>query len=293
MDTMKEAGLPVFAIQGQHDYAEPPWTVATHDHVRYVHRELFEPIPGFHVYGIEYCNKVDLQDEIKKVPDGVEAVMLHQLARPVFKMEGVWNFDPAWLPSSVRYAIMGDFHESVQFNWGPDTLGYYSGSMHMQELSEDFEKYFVDEKYVGGNLHIDYIKLRTRPYFTHTIDFDQDLEDVCELIEQMIVDEPWGNWDVTTPVITIKFVPTVENVEQRIIEASAGRMITVVKPISTRTDIAFDVSNGAPVVDMEAALTKLVPRDSLEYKFVLDLLKRPPDEVFTDFKKDMGVIAST
>jgi len=298
---MKEAGLSVFYIQGQHDYSDPPWPDALCDTVKWVHNQVFEPEPGVKVFALDHMKHGMMKPVLEKeLPKDCHMVMLHQLARQVFPLEGTYDFDAAWLPDHVTTAIMGDYHQPVEFAWGKENLGFYTGSMHVQAIDEPKDKSFILAEQITRKdglpaLSIQRIPLVTRLYFKYPINSEEELDALVRWVNNYDVEaEALARgilWDaIKCPVVEVPHLTSVKDVKSRLEEASGNKVHLWFKPFHP------DVQQGPVTVtdvktraSLEGCLGTYVKADSEDHGFILELLSKPSDIVFGIYRKRLGI----
>jgi hypothetical protein len=149
MDQLKEAGISVYAIQGQHGhYKRMPWS-SIHAVVDEMNkRRIIDYWPdGKPIYALGYDNMpgAELAKKLAKVPTAVEVLVVHQLAKDaVPRISGAvtWDYELEWVPAHVKLVIMGDYHAA----WDKTVDGtthIYTGSSHMCAIDEPTEKSFL------------------------------------------------------------------------------------------------------------------------------------------------------
>jgi len=289
MDTMEENELPVYAIQGQHDMATPPWPVSLHSYVQYVSGKTFHPIPdGPEFYAFDRIANPEVIKNDLNIPSTAVGLVGHQLAREVFPMEGRWDFDASCLPSTIKYLFLGDFHEPVTFGI-PGGRGWYSGSMYLCKIDEPTEKSFLDVKHhdIAG-LSVERIPLKSRQYIKYTINQASELDAVVGILTEAKLEPDVDNQQ---PVVVVEYLAEVLDVVPRLEAAIAGRAYLWPKPVSSR--IVWDDGKAQATTEhqtMESCIQKYHPPTSREHQFLTDLLKRPDtDKVLAEWREKMGV----
>jgi len=296
IDLLEEAGLPVYAIQGNHDGGHVTWFGAVHSHIQHVHGKVFEPCEGLKVMGFDYMPASALEQQLGQVPADVKCLMLHQAARPVLSMPGAWNFDPEWVPHWVNRLLMGDIHIPTSFTWGKESLGnkgWYTGSAHMMKLDEPVQKCMlevsVDE---NGDAQAQHIALPSRSYVTSRVTSDEEVSAVCEIIRSV------GETDEVPPVVVVSHTG-VPGLLGAIDTALADRRATMtdeqqpaccvwVTADGNRaqvTDATQEVVEDQSIETVLAGLTV----DAKMHEFVLQLLADhlEPVKVIAELRKDM------
>jgi DNA repair exonuclease SbcCD nuclease subunit len=291
IDKMQAAGLPVYAIQGQHDKASPPWFGAVHPHVQHVHGKVFEPAVGIRMMAFDYMSAGDIEAAVAEIPPDVKWVMLHQAARPVLDIPGAWNFDPAWLPPWVKIAIMGDIHKAEEFTFGDGSKGIYPGSAHMLSTDEQWQKSMLLEEAVGDSVRITRIPLPSRRYVEAIVLNPEDLKAACAAVREE------GKDDTIPPVFIVKH-SGVDGVASALADAAAARVgagrckaCVWLTPYGGSRSGAVD-AGGDIVADesIPSVLTRCTTNAAV-YSFTLDLLSRDNTaEVIREARDKAGVV---
>ena len=301
VNAMKQKGLSVFYIQGQHDYSDPPWPDALSDDVEWVHNRVFEPEPGVKVFALDHMKLGQMQEAMASIPEDCHIVMLHQLARQVFPLEGTWDFDAAWLPTHVTTAIMGDYHQPVSFEWAKENVGFYTGSMHVQAIDEPKDKSFVTATPIQRPsdglqaLATQRVPLVTRLYFKYPVNSEEELDALVRWLNQYNVDEQAADrgveWDaIKQPVVEVPHLTTIKDVKSRLEAASDGKVHLWLKPFNVDMQTGpITVSDTKTRASLESCLSTFVSPETEGYTFILELLGRPSDGVFKSWRQKLRI----
>ena len=134
MTILAQAQVPVFAIQGQHEQADPPWACLS-EHVQCIGDGQLVTIDDGGVAvtlrGFDNGPIETMQQATKKLDPVSDILVVHQLAKQLVPFEGAWNFDADWAPKGVKLSLGGDYH--IRSNAG---RMHYPGSTHMRNISE-------------------------------------------------------------------------------------------------------------------------------------------------------------
>jgi DNA repair exonuclease SbcCD nuclease subunit len=171
---LKEAEVRVYAIQGQHGRAKLPWT-SVDPYAWVIDLNLVdEPHmieEGVYLSGYDTLPPDELQQKLskRKRSDKTNVMALHQLAKgciPDIEGHQNWDYDPDWMPKSVRLVLLGDYHDqwSVYTNDG-FTLHIYHGSTWMRSITERADKRFLRvELQPDGSFNVLSVRLPTRNF---------------------------------------------------------------------------------------------------------------------------------
>lgn len=214
VNSLLDAGLRVMAIQGQHDYTEPSWTSAISNKIEHVDKQLFTPFDTDIVaYGLDNRRDIDrVEEEIRAVPKNANMLVVHQMFRDVFNMEGVWNIDTAWMSDNIKYVLAGDFHEPVDFQSGKQHV-WYPGSTYMCKLDEIPEKSFCDITGTADKLVVTRIPLKSRKFIICNVTTPEEIATVRKSIETELANIDPEKYDTEMkPVVAVNYASTVQGV---------------------------------------------------------------------------------
>jgi DNA repair exonuclease SbcCD nuclease subunit len=293
MDAMQAAGLPVYAIRGNHDNSTPPWFLAVHPHVQHVHGVVYEPVPGLKMTAFDYMEAHEIQEAVAQIPPEVSTVLLHQTARTVINVDNAWNFDPEWLPEWVTTVFMGHIHDPVEFSWREGTRGYYGGAGHVLALGEPWEVSMMEVRLDQGEPKVTRIPLPYRRYTRLLVTDDDTLAEAVELIKTVGAD------DEVPPVFAVGHAG-VDGVVAATEDAIAARKS---KDIQQRDCYVWCAPTGSIRIDDDVVTPVMEDADIGEvlstctvdgelHAFVMELLTKPqtPD-VIAAMRTKMGVEA--
>jgi len=293
LDTMAQSALPVYVIQGQHDRANPPWPLALVDNpmVMYVADKLFVPITcGPIFYAIDQTPvAADLKAKLANVPDKVKVLVLHQLAKDVFPIEGAYDFDSEWVPKHVQTLLMADYHKRCTFKWQGTKVGRYCGSTYMCKIDEEPDKSFysltINE---NGDLQTAVIPLRTRPYKFLVINDEAELTKCSESLAA--IPKATG----MLPVVVVTYVATVPDVEVKLRAVLEKKAYLWLRPVTMRTVWTAEEGAVADVprqrLTLENCVSKFLTPDSDEHKLLMALLAADnPEEVLAIWRLNKRV----
>lgn len=193
----------VVGVQGQHGLANPPWLEVEGLRGENIHRKTVE-IGGVTLYGVENQPRHRMKEELERVPEGTDILVLHQLADPCLPYRG--TLDPGWIPEYIENVVIGDLHQQTTFEI-PGGRAYYTGSLipcNTREV-ENTQGYLV---YEDGEFS--YRTVEVRPFEVFTVSEEDDLE---ELQEANFFSECMGEHQ---PVLFIKFDRTIPGIKKAV-----------------------------------------------------------------------------
>lgn len=304
-DDFEQKGLPIYYIQGQHDRAVPPWPSAVHSWPVSIDNNRVK-LNDVSIMGFDNKDSIDLQIALDNMVEPVDILVLHQMAYDVFPHDGAWNFKLEWVKDKAKIVALGDYHEPVTFGQNP--VGFYTGSMHLQSLSEPTTKSFVVLEYDSSKpaeCTINRIPLVTRQFFTCNISSSEDVERISEVIKKVDIKLLPGWRDMETskrksyfdtilrvPIFVINYSPDVSGVEATIRSLCQDKYHLWFVP--TAADSKVD-NTALKKIDPTNVLVSCVERyadkDTDKYKLSIDLLSQTSgQEVLNKWREKYGVV---
>jgi hypothetical protein len=210
MSRMEAATVPVFYIQGNHEYdRNAPW-LSVHSWPNHMHEQLIN-INGAFVYGLDWLPKGDIQKALSAVPIETDILITHQVWHDFMKNVG----RPECALTDVHHAkivLAGDFHvtetaTSVNAQNRPITM-LSPGSTCMQDISEADDKYFFAiSRQENGEFYCDNRQLKTRRFVNYTVKDPETLDTLCagaltNAIAELVKESPEP---VAKPLVRVKF----------------------------------------------------------------------------------------
>jgi hypothetical protein len=163
IDRCEEAGIEVFAIQGNHDRRSVPWYLAVHDWPVHIGDGRRVDINGLRCVGFDYQQRDRIEAallELGKDPAPVDVLFLHQAVRQLLPWDGAWNCDLAWVPAQVRCVVMADIHKPWSNEFRAWTWAHYTGASHPRSVAELDPKSVL---LVNDDASVTRLPLRSRP----------------------------------------------------------------------------------------------------------------------------------
>lgn len=178
MARMERNGLPVWAIQGNHDKdPETPWGVISPG-VQWLDGKTVT-IGGLSVHGLDFAPASIIAPRISALPK-VDVVVIHQALRQGLGFEDAWNCDLDWFdPLKTKNVLAGDLHRVLKplLSTTGDVTGWYPGTPYMTTIDESPFPTFMVIKGVlpSGFLDIQRLPLKHRPFHDITADSEDAL----------------------------------------------------------------------------------------------------------------------
>ena len=277
---MKSHGLPVYAIQGQHDRSTPPWpTAVCGSEITYVHKSRFQPITDGPVfYGLDqHPVSVELQASLNEVPKDVDVLIMHQLAREVFPLDGAWDFDTEWVPEHIKGLFIGDYHVATDFKW-KGGKAYYSGSTYMCSISESPNKSFLHVT-INEGIKTERIPLKTRGLIKLLVDDEKSLQSAVDFMHKSLQMRP--TWADSVPIMYLEYLVSVPDVMKTIEPLVKGKAILWPVPTSNRVEWHREGAASTTElqhVTMESCVGVFLDAGTEANSLLLELLANPSTE---------------
>jgi hypothetical protein len=210
LSRMQKRDIPVFYIQGNHEYdRNAPW-LSVHPWPQHLDQRLIN-IGGVAVYGLDWRPKGEIQTALQEIPAGADILITHQVWQDFMKNVG----RPECALTDVHHAklvLAGDFHvtetaKSVNAQDQPIVM-LSPGSTCMQDISEASDKYFFAiNRLLNGEVTCANKQLQTRKFASYTIKDIDTLDTLCAGklhadINELVAQSPK---QVAKPLIRVKF----------------------------------------------------------------------------------------
>jgi len=284
MDRLSVNGVQVYAIQGQHEKADPPWATALGS-VTYVGDGTPFEVDGLRIVGLDYTNSPDLQKTLKGLKK-VDLLMIHQMAKQAIDIEGAWNFDIDWVNKSVKLILAGDYHGFLNVG-----RLYYPGATHFRKIDEIGNKCFL--RVDPSDLSVEPQELWTRPVLQVRVINDEQLD---EAIKAIMDADPYAEdrpEEIKQPLIVARYSPNVQSVVPRVEEACLKRSFLLrLKPLvgDAQDDTHTELPQAAAT--LHGCLDAIVDRGTDEelHSFVSALLDAEDSRlVLEETKQRLGI----
>ena len=226
LSRMQVAEVPVYYIQGNHEYdRNAPW-LSVHEWPIHMHEARFD-INGVNVCGFDWLPRGEIQEAFKRVPANVDILITHQVwkdlmgnvGRPECELTDVHH---------VQTVLAGDFHitktvESTNAQGQPIKM-LSPGSTCMQDIGEVPEKSFfvVGRIPATGQITFVPVALNTRKFLGYTVKDQEALDKLCagEFVRdiQAAADSRLPD-EIQKPLVRVKFDKRLPDAHLRITTA--------------------------------------------------------------------------
>lgn len=239
MDRLQSAGISVYYIQGNHDYAIPPWPAVhswpTHLDQKYV--VLGEQGAPVQCYGLDFYAMPGYTDKLAAVPEVASVLVTHQAWEDFGKMGSSLAASSSMLPRGLP-VISGDLHMAIiktghAANGDLVTL-ISPGATCMQAIDEPTQhSVLLLCQNESGGLTIHPEQLQTRQKIDVTCTSQEDFDAACVAISKIkpteypVLD---GN-DINMPIVRVTYpISLSPDSFVRLKVAAAGRVHLFTNP---------------------------------------------------------------
>lgn len=296
---LKEKGIPILAIQGQHGYDRRLAWSSLDPYVQDLDAASFVTVPltavvgstDFRIAGIDNLPPNQLQERLKALSSDVNVLVVHQMIKgmvPSFGGREIWNMDPDWVPGHVKLVLAGDYHSPVEATFRGIKFKY-NGSTVLRKIDEPDEKFFhlIDEDFT-----VEAVKLVTRPVKRLLLLADKLEEGELSSLKATMLQQHNGT------VVYIKHNTKIPAVEE-FFRSSNPNLHYIFKPITVRDEIVVNAAKAPTDITLRGCLDRLLDREKSPflYDFICALLdaESPADTIaafrqkFLEEKKDADV----
>jgi hypothetical protein len=281
LSRMQAADVPVYYIQGNHEYdRNAPW-LSVHPWPQHIHNQTVM-IAGHPVYGLDWLPRGEIQAALKAVPSGTHVLVTHQVWEDLMKGLGRTECSITDV-HNVSTILAGDFHVTTTVEGiNADSLRtemLSPGSICMQDLGESPVKwFFVICQNPRGGFHFERKALQTRPFAKYTVTDQDYLDQLCagaltdDIAALARTVPPGTHHDIRKPIVRIKFDKRLPDAFLRLTTAAGDSCHLFCEALTERNQAARATSRHGSKNDLLAALADLLGEDSQEYKLVAALV---------------------
>jgi len=284
---LASAGIPVYAIQGQHDQTVPPWV--TLGQVNHVNGKVFQPGGLFDVYGLDARLKDSLPLSYEDIPADCQVIMVHQLIKQAFDFEDKWDMDLDDLPPQVKLVIAGDYHERTDLYTEKGVHLVYPGSQYLSRGKEAAGGYILD---IYDDMSVKAVELPGR-YYEKLI-----ISSPIELAQLIVRLKDWGQprGPLTPDLLVVKVLDNVEGAFAALTDLNkAENYFMLLEPVAGDTWDSVLNNEGADEELGEDVVYDLIPgmAESTECAELVTQLLRNPEQcraILDEWRVRKGVV---
>jgi predicted phosphodiesterase len=277
MSRLEKANLPVYYVQGQHEFSDDPWMGLCKNAVdidsfkkNSDDPEIFE-INGISICGMDICQSplnfgIKLGKLIEKANNSrFDLFVTHQVWGDFIKKS-----EEPYLLKNATFANMvytGDFHKDLILDIDGVTC-VSSGSIAMQANNENPNKrVFI----LNDDMSLSSYWLKTRPFVSLEIKTEKDFEFVMDSEKEALLTGWWYLNDlpeyISTPLIVVKYQNTISNAFFALKDKFKewNNEINPVDFSSAEITAAVERREIRDLVDIGDCISKCVPPNGITY----------------------------
>ncbi len=289
LDRAHEAGVEVYAIQGNHDKRPTPWYDAISPHCRHIGSGEPVMIGGLNVVAYDYCLRPEIEAKMAALTASAvrpDLLVLHQAARQALKFDGAWNFDLDWVPDGIPLVIMADIHKPLKMDMRNGGVAYYTGPGHARDIDQAGPKRCLAVTKTDGPTQVDEVPLASRSIGKWTFTRATDSKQGDEVLA-------WATKELTSsplpPVCWLRHTEDQQTIIQDLKQRLAGlNVITVEDPMVFQTEDEAQEVDTSGLPSMQQLLDRLIG-DKLGHEFerefilgLIDPVGQPAVEIVRD-----------
>lgn len=291
MSRMQAADLPVFYIQGNHEYdRNAPW-LSVHPWPKHLH-SLPVTLSGTTFYGLDWLPRGEIQQAFSAIPPTVDILITHQVWDEF--MKGLGRIECV-LPDvhHARVILNGDFHPTKEVSGvgaqGQQIRMLSPGSTCMQDCSESPDKhFFVISRDTAGEIVFEPQQLETRNFLDYQVRDQAMLDELCAGgLAATIAALPKKRAPIDKPIVRVKFDKNLPDAFLRLTTAAGEACHFFCEALPERRGEAAKAQGRSGTRnDLLAALVELLGEDTQEYKLAAKLVsaEEPGPELEAFFK---------
>lgn len=279
LSRMRDVRVPVYYIQGNHEYdRNAPW-LSAHDWPIYMHEARFD-INGAKVAGFDWLPRGDIQAAFTRVSQNTDILVTHQVWKDFMGNLGRTDCELTDV-HHVQTILNGDFHVTktvTSSNAQGKTVTMLSpGSTCMQDMSESPDKFFfvIGRTPTTNEIVFTPVQLKTRRFLNYVVKDQDTLDALCsgQLVKDINaqLDETLPA-NINKPLVRIKFDKQLPDAYLRLMTAVGDFAHIACEAISEKYSTEKTATRDSAKNDLLSALADLVGEDSEAYKLSAALL---------------------
>jgi hypothetical protein len=278
---MQHRGVPVYYIQGNHEYdRNAPW-LSAHVWPIHMHEASFD-INGAKVCGFDWLPRGDIQEAFTRVPQNTDILITHQVWKDFMGNLGRTDCELTDV-HHVQTVLAGDFHVTktvTSVNAQGKTVTMLSpGSTCMQDMSESPEKsvFVIGRVPTTGEIVFTPIHLRTRRFLNYVVKDQDTLDSLCagQLIKDINAQlDDTLPAHINKPLVRVKFDKNLPDAYLRLLTAVADAAHLFCDALTDRNNPERQAANRvASKNELAGVIAELVGADTAAYKLATSLLQ--------------------
>ena len=294
---MQAANVPVYYIQGNHEYdRNAPW-LSVHPWPIYMHEASFN-INGVKVCGLDWLPRGEIQEAFTRVPTNADILITHQVWRDLMGNVGRPECELTDV-HHVQTVLAGDFHitktvESVNAQGQPIKM-LSPGSTCMQDIGEVPDKSFFVIGRIPATSEITFVPvaLNTRKFLGYTVKDQETLDKLCagEFVRDVQASaDAWLPDDIQKPLVRVKFDKRLPDAHLRISTAIGELAHLFCDAIVDKSRGEEETNRAVAKNDLMTVVAELLKNEPEALKLATALLRaeNPVTELEEQFARFQG-----
>lgn len=278
LSRMESADVPVYYIQGNHEYdRNAPW-LSVHSWPQHIHCQTIN-IGGKNVYGLDWLPKGEIQTAFQEVPADTDILITHQVWKDFMGNVGRTECELVDV-HHVQTVLAGDFHvtktiEGVNAQGQPIKM-LSPGSTAMQDMGEAQDKFFFVIEETAARISFTPMLLKTRRFLGYTVREQEMLDALCSgQLRDDIAALPTAALphDIQKPLVKIKFDKQLPDAYLRLMTAVGESAHLFCEALTERSAQAHTAARVAAKNELSSVLAELLGDDTAAYALATSLLK--------------------
>lgn len=254
IDRLEAHGLPLYYLQGQHEWHRCGKWLETHRHPIHLHKQVVS-INGVTVYGLDWTPAGRLIGELESIPAGTDVLACHQVWSEFMGSLAKPEGSIASIPYQGDLVVLtGDYHVQVSKDVvSPDGYRrtiYSPGAIAMQSVDEDPRKgYWLFQRNRVAAVEAVAQPLLTRPVFSFSVHTAEALDALmmeysAEVFSAEVAEDLPEN--LRKPIVAVTYYDDIPDVYSRLVAtfgershlflSALSRSRSVLAPISARRE---------------------------------------------------------
>lgn len=297
LSRMRRASVPVYYIQGNHEYdRNAPW-LSAHDWPTYMHVASFD-INGVNVFGLDWLPRGEIQEAFTRVPADTDILITHQVWKDFMGNVGRPECDLTDV-HHVQTVLAGDFHitktvESTNAQGQPIKM-LSPGSTCMQDIGEVPDKSFfvIGRLPDTGQIIFAPVALKTRKFLGYSVKDQEALDKLCagEFVRDIQAASPASLPEaIQKPLVRVKFDKRLPDAHLRISTAVGELAHLFCDAIVDKSRGEEETSRAVAKNDLMTVVAELLKNEPEALKLATALLRaeNPVTELEEQFARFQG-----
>ena len=195
-DELYEADVPVYFVQGNHDYDKMPHAQVQGNTC--INEQLVE-IDGQKVYGLDWRPRQQLRAALESVPE-CDLLLLHAAFEHLLGFEGAYDLSLEDIPPHVKNVFVGDIHVRDTTRLNGKGWCVSPGALHPCNMAQGGPHGYVT--WEGGESEFEFVDIPTRDIIRCQVEAETCLEELAQILANST---PAEGYDHLAPIVEIKF----------------------------------------------------------------------------------------